>query len=161
MLAVKKNQPHLLDDIKEAFEQTPQTPGSTTIEKSHGRIEKRTCKVIEDRDWVCKQQPWKHLQFLVCIESERTLLQTGIKQTEQRFYISSLTAAPARFNTIIRQHWAIENSLHWSLDVTFKEDMSTKQVGNAAENFSLITKIALNLLKKGYCQKNKSQKRND
>lgn len=147
VLAVKENQPHLPDDVKEAFEQMPQATRSTTVEKLHGRIEKRTCRVIDDRDWICKQDKWKNLQSLVCIESERTLLSTGIKQTQQRFYISSLAAEAARFNTIIRQHWAIENSLHWSLDVTFREDMSTKQAGNAAENFSIITKIALNMLK--------------
>ncbi len=153
VLAVKENQAHLLDDIKEAFQQTPQASRSTTTEKSHGRIEKRTCKVIEDTQWICKQGQWKHLQSLVCIESERTLLPTGVRQTEQRFYISSLSAEASRFNNIIRQHWTIENTLHWSLDVTFREDMSTKQAGNAAENFSLITKIALNLLKNNTMKK--------
>jgi predicted transposase YbfD/YdcC len=147
VLAVKENQAHLLDDLKEAFEQTPQTDHYTTTEKSHGRIEKRSCKVITDMDWISKKDKWKNLQSIICIESERTLIQTDEKHTEQRFYISSLHTTAAHFNQIVRTHWGIENKLHWSLDVTFKEDLSTKQAGNAAENFSTITKIAINLLK--------------
>lgn len=159
VLAVKENQSHLLDDIKDAFKQTTQVTSSTTTEKSHGRIEKRTCSVIEDMDWICKKGQWCNLQSIICIASERTILQTGEKQTEQRFYISSLSTTPSHFNEIVRQHWAIENKLHWSLDVTFKEDLSTKQAGNAAENFSVITKIAINLLKNNNTRKTSIKKK--
>jgi predicted transposase YbfD/YdcC len=148
VLAVKENQAHLLDDIKEAFEQTPQATIHTTTEKSHGRIEKRSCKVITDMDWISKKEKWKNLHSIICIESHRTIVKTGESGSEQRYYISSLTTTAAHFNQIVRQHWGIENKLHWCLDVTFKEDLSTKQAGNAAENFSTITKIAINLLKK-------------
>lgn len=147
LLAVKENQPHLLDDIKEAFAQTPAITSNTTIEKSHGRIEKRTCKVINDMDWISKKEYWKNLQSIISIETQRTIVATGEIQTEQRFYIASLVATATNFNQIIRGHWGIENKLHWSLDIIFREDYSTKQAGNAAENFSTITKIALNLLK--------------
>lgn len=147
VLAVKDNQQHLLDDLKEAFAQTPHPAMAHTLETGHGRIEKRVCKVITDIDWVCKAGEWKNLQSLVCIETKRTDKQSNTEQTEQRFYLSSLSAGPVRFNEIIRGHWGIENKLHWCLDVVFREDYSTKQAGNAAENFSLITKIALNLLK--------------
>tara|TARA_B100001105_G_C22348368_1_gene424566 strand:+ start:70 stop:1197 length:1128 start_codon:yes stop_codon:yes gene_type:complete len=148
VLAVKENQAHLLDDIKEAFEQRPQATSSTATEKSHGRIERRTCKVITDMDWISKKEKWENLQSIICINSQRTNVQTGEIQSEQRFYISSLHTTAEHFNEIIRQHWGIENKLHWVLDVAFKEDLSTKQAGNAAENFSTITKIAINLLKK-------------
>jgi len=147
VLAVKDNQAHLLDDIKEAFDQTPSVTSDTNIEIGHGRIEKRTCKVITDMDWVSKPEGWKKLQSIIKIETERTDKQSGEKQSEQRFYISSLNTTPKHLNEVIRSHWGIENKLHWSLDVTFKEDYSTKQAGNAAQNFSTITKIALNLLK--------------
>jgi predicted transposase YbfD/YdcC len=147
VLAVKQNQGHLLDDIKEAFEQSPQTDCCSSLEKSHGRIEKRTCKVITDMDWVCKKQNWANLQSIICIESKRTIMATGETQTETRYYISSLLSTAERFLSVIRRHWGIENKLHWVLDVVFNEDLSTKQAGNAAENFSVITKIALNLLK--------------
>ena len=153
VLAVKQNQEHLLDDIKEAFEQTPQSASFSSIEKSHGRIEKRTCKLITDMDWICKQHNWKNLQSIICIESGRTILSTGEIQSETRYYISSLLSKPERFLDIIRQHWSIENKLHWVLDVIFNEDLSTKQAGNAAENFSIITKIALNLLKSNTTRK--------
>lgn len=98
-------------------------------------------------DWISKRDKWKDLESIICIESQRTDLQTGEMQSQQRFYISSLTVNPERFNDIIRQHWGIENKLHWCLDITFKEDLSTKQAGNAAENFSYITKAAINLIK--------------
>jgi len=153
VLAVKQNQGHLLDDIKEAFEQTPDAASFSSIEKSHGRIEKRTCKLITDMNWICKQQNWKLLQSIICIESNRTVLSTGEIQKETRYYISSLLTTPESFLNIIRQHWGIENKLHWVLDVIFNEDLSTKQAGNAAENFSIITKIALNLLKNNNTQK--------
>ncbi len=153
VLAVKQNQKFLLDDIHEAFEQTAVADSAAIIEKSHGRIEKRTCKVITDMDWISKKQNWKKLSSVIMIESEREILKTGEKQKEYRYYIASLKTTPDSFLQIIRQHWGIENKLHWSLDVTFQEDLSTKQAGNAAENFSIITKIAVNLLKNNHSRK--------
>ncbi|HEY1872188.1 MAG TPA: ISAs1 family transposase [Chitinophagaceae bacterium] len=159
VLAVKQNQEFLLDDIQEAFEQTPLPASYSSIEKGHGRIEKRTCGVITDMDWICKGQQWENLRSIIRIDTQRTVLQSGETQSEQRFYISSLKATPQQFNQIIRQHWSIENKLHWSLDVTFKEDLSTKQAGNAAENFSIITKIAINLLKNNTTKKTSIKKK--
>lgn len=147
VLAVKDNQKFLCDDIRDAFAQTPQAFKETTINKGHGRIEKRTCKIIADMDWISKKENWRNLQTIVCIETERTTTISNQTQTEQRFYISSLSKTPAVFNEIIREHWGIENNLHWCLDVVFKEDLSTKQAGNAAENFSMINKAALSILK--------------
>ena len=153
VLAVKENQGHLLDDIIEAFEQTPTAIQHKSIEKAHGRIEVRTCSIIEDMDWISKKENWKNINTIIKIESKRTILQTSTIQTEKRFYISSLKSNPEHFNQIVRGHWEVENKLHWQLDVTFKEDLSTKQAGNAAENFAIITKAALNLL-----SNNKSKK---
>ena len=147
VLAVKENQEFLYDDIKEAFAQTSHPLTARTIETGHGRIEQRVCKVIAGSNWVCKAGEWKNLQAIISIETKRTDKQSGKEQTERRFFLSSLKADAVCFNAIIRSHWGIENGLHWCLDVVFKEDYSTKQAGNAAENFSLITKIALNLLK--------------
>ncbi len=147
VLAVKDNQGHLLDDLKEAFAQTAPSIHDTSIETGHGRIEKRTCKVITDMDWISKPKNWKKLQSIISIETQRTDKLTGETQSEKRFYISSLLTTPQHFNEVIRGHWGIENKLHWCLDVVFKEDYSTKQAGNAAENFSAITKMAVNLLK--------------
>lgn len=153
VLAVKENQGHLLDDIKEAFEQSQQAVSHTTVEKSHGRIEKRTCSLITDMDWICKSEKWTKLQSIICVESQRTIMATGEVQQESRYYISSLLSNAENLLKITRQHWSIENKLHWVLDVIFKEDLSTKQAGNATENFSVITKIALNLLKNNTSKK--------
>ena len=147
VLAVKENQAHLLDDIKEAFAQTLTATSHTTTEKGHGRIETRKCRVITGMDWISKADNWDKLKSIISIESQRTIVQSGETQTEQRFYISSLVSAPEHFNELIRSHWTIENSLHWCLDVVFKEDGSTKEAGNAAENFSMINKAALSILK--------------
>jgi len=150
LLALKGNQGHLLDDVQEAFEHTKPTAIETNItkpEKGHGRIEKRTCNIIRNIDWVCDAKEWKNLQALVQIKSERTIVTTGEKQTETRYYISSSNASALDMCNIVRSHWGIENKLHWSLDVSFNEDNSRKMAGFAAENFSTITKIALGILK--------------
>ena len=97
--------------------------------------------------WVNKKDNWKNMQTIISIETERTTMQTMQTQTEQRFYIAGQLEKPTYFNKIIRGHWGIENSLHWSLDVIFKEDLSTKHAGYAAENFSMICKASLSILK--------------
>ena len=102
ILAVKDNQKFLHDDIKDAFAQTPNAVCHTSIEKSHGRIEKRTCSVIKDMVWVTKSSNWKNLRSIISIETQRTIVQTGEMGTEQRFYISSLLTTPEDFNIIIR-----------------------------------------------------------
>jgi predicted transposase YbfD/YdcC len=71
----------------------------------------------------------------------------SLKKTATRYYISSLETSPEYFQRAIRSHWGIENKLHWTLDVAFSEDASRKRIGNSAQNFSMINKIVLNLLK--------------
>lgn len=148
VLAVKGNQGNLLDDIKEAFKETDVAglQSSSSIETGHGRIEKRTCDVITDTSWVCNQKGWKGLQGLVRITSQRADKASGEMQQECRYYISSGLRDAAELLNITRQHWGIENKLHWMLDVKFGEDASQKKAGNAAQNFSVINRIALNLL---------------
>jgi predicted transposase YbfD/YdcC len=148
ILAVKGNQGFLLDDIKEAFSQHKNIPSCTDLSQGHGRIEKRTCRVVSDTDWICRKQQWVGLKTLIEIRAERTIKATGEKQKEEvRYYISSLASDAPSFNKYIRTHWGIENHLHWTLDVVFHEDQSMKRAGHAAENFALINRIALNLLK--------------
>ncbi len=146
VLAVKGNQGHLHDDIQEAFEQEKALVSDTQINTGHGRIEKRTCSIITNTDWICKKDKWEGLQTLIRIQSERTQKATGATETQTRYYIASRKADAAFFNSAVREHWGIENKLHWILDVAFGEDSSNKRAGNAAENFSFINKIALNLL---------------
>lgn len=147
ILAVKDNQPFLGDDLREAFAQSKATASNVEVNVGHGRIEKRTCRILQEPDWVCRRQEWKNLQTLIEITAERTQKATGEYQKEIRYYISSLSDDAAAFNRYIRGHWSIENHLHWTLDVVFSEDGSQKRAGNAAENFALITRMALNLLK--------------
>lgn len=146
MLAVKDNQAHLHEDIREAFEHGKNIEVHTQTNMGHGRIEKRTCRIIKDTDWICSSDQWEELKTLIAIESKRIDKATGKEQTETRYYISSSNADAAFFNNAVRQHWGIENKLHWTLDVIFNEDASTKRAGTAAENFSFISKIAINLL---------------
>jgi predicted transposase YbfD/YdcC len=146
ILAVKDNQKHLHDDIEQAFNQGKVDPADMQTHLDHGRIEKRTCRIITDTDWVCNQQDWQGLKTLIEITSERTIKATGIKETQTRHYISSAVSTAKKFNEAIREHWGIENKLHWVLDVAFGEDGSTKRAGTAAENFSFISKMAVNLL---------------
>jgi len=147
LLAVKGNQGYLYDDLQEAFKQEKNIERHTSNNIAHGRIEKRNCSIIHNINWISRQEDWEDVASLVCITSQRTNKQTLEIQTEQRFYIASFTATPQRMNELIRNHWNIENKLHWSLDVIFNEDKSTKQAGNAAENMSLINKCVLSILK--------------
>jgi len=150
ILAVKENQARLLDDIKEAFGHEKDTAISTSVQSNmgHGRIEKRGCRVITDMDWVCNGRNWKGLSSIVEITAERTDKKTGKYQKEKRYYISDLLYGAQKFNDCIRCHWSIENKQHWILDVAFNEDQSRKRAKNAAENFGIINRLALNMIKK-------------
>ena len=149
ILALKGNQGHMLDDVEEAFKETVVEDKNMDRQQevNHGRIEKRCCRVIDDLDWVCKKEEWKNLKSIIAIESERYHKHNGKTEQEVRYYISSLAADATKLNGAIREHWGIENKLHWSLDVVFGEDQSQKRAGNAAQNFSIITRIALNIIK--------------
>jgi len=123
-----------------------------TIEKGHGRIDLRQVWATDQIDWVRKRHPWPGLRSVVCVESQRTI--NGQTSTGRRYYITSLDAQDARrIAQAIRSHWSIENSLHWSLDVTFGEDDSRIRQDHGAQNFSRLRRIALNLLKKDQTRK--------
>ena len=149
ILAVKQNQAYLYDDIKEAFGNEQKAAISVDVQTclGHGRIEKRSCRVITDMDWICSREDWKGLSSIIEITGERRDKKTGVYQKEQRYYISDLLQGAKAFNDCIRAHWGIENGQHWVLDVAFSEDGSRKRAGNAAENFAVINRLALNLLK--------------
>lgn len=148
ILTVKENQPDLLDDIRDSFKMIEHVDFTENIDFGHGRIEIRKCAVISDLSLIEKPTLWKSLSSIVRIESERHTKSTGKTQTETRYYISSLYTGADQILKAIRSHWEIENKVHWSLDVAFNEDGSRKRAGNAATNFSVINRLALNLLKK-------------
>ena len=147
VLAVKENQGNLLAEVKDSFAMLAADAVIEEVDCGHGRVEQRKCSVIEDLSLVEKAVEWASLQGLVRIEAERYHKATGKTEREVRYYITSLKPDAARLNRVVRQHWGIENKLHWVLDVGFGEDLSRKRAGHAAQNFSLLNRIALNILK--------------
>jgi predicted transposase YbfD/YdcC len=147
ILAVKENQGCLLEGIKDSFRQLVADAVAEEIDCGHGRVERRRCSVIADLSLLEKPTEWASLQGLVRIEAERYHKATGKTEREIRYYITSLKPDAARLNRVVRQHWGIENKLHWVLDVGFGEDLSRKRAGHAAQNFSVLNRIALNMLK--------------
>jgi predicted transposase YbfD/YdcC len=147
VLAVKDNQGLLAEQVRDSFLLLESDAVAEEIDCGHGRVEQRKCSVIADLGLIEKAAEWASLQGLVRIESERYHKATGKTEREIRYYITSLKPDAARLNSVIRQHWGIENKLHWVLDVGFSEDLDRKRAGHAAQNFSIINRIALNLLK--------------
>lgn len=154
VLALKGNQSKLQDMVSDFF--------STAIEKNftavehcrteatdygHGRIESRICYSVPLPEYLNDfSQEWADLKSLACIISSRDI--NNIVTKEIRYYVSSLEADAPKINHVIRCHWQVENSLHWVMDVTFKEDDSRIRRGVAAENMSVMRHLALNLIKK-------------
>ena len=147
LIAVKGNQGNLQEQIQDSFRFLPAVSVSEDTDCGHGRVETRRCSVINDLSLIENRAEWKNLRTLIKIETERYDKCRQTIQKESRLYISSLEADADLINKSVRSHWGVENSLHWVLDVAFNEDHSRKRAGNAAQNFSLINRIALNLLK--------------
>ena len=152
VLGLKGNQGTLHAEAVNFFEQALDVGAeeascsyAKTIEKDHGRIEEREIWVTSDLEWLEGMGEWKGLQSLVCVQATRH--EKGKTTCEKRYYISSLASTADRMGQIIRQHWSIENKLHWHLDVSFNEDKSKIRAGNGAENFSLLKRCVLNLVK--------------
>lgn len=148
ILAVKGNQSQLYEDVKDEFRFGRTSKTCQDNDLGHGRIETRTCSVITDFQFIARDNNWKNLATIIKIESIREF-KNSTKPTEKatRYYISSLQAEPEDFQKAIRSHWGIENKLHWTLDVAFGEDASRKRTKNGPQNFAILSKIALNLLK--------------
>lgn len=148
VIGLKGNQANLHDDVRTTFADPPKQMQFITSEshdKAHGRIETRRCTVTEDIAWLQQQYPqWKYLNSIVEIESQRIIKDK--LSIEKRYYISSLSADPEILLSAIRQHWKIENTLHWVLDITFHDDHSRIRKGHAPRNIATIKKTVLNLL---------------
>jgi predicted transposase YbfD/YdcC len=159
LLAVKDNQPHLREDIQALFEWATQMEYLNiqhahwqTTNKGHGRIEVRDCWTISDpacirmvADW----EAWEQLQTVVYIRAQRT--RQGQTSVEERYYISSIPAQGARTAqqalSAVRQHWGIENQVHWVLDMAFREDACCVHKDHGDENLAVLRHIALNCLR--------------
>jgi predicted transposase YbfD/YdcC len=154
VLALKGNQSSLHDDVKlfVAEQKTCNFKDTAisrdeTVDADHGRIETRTTTVIHDVGWLQHQHAWPGLKTVVVIDSVREI--AGIAAKETRLYISSLDLPVLAVGPIVRSHWAIENSLHWVMDMTFRDDESRVRTDHAPANFNTIKHMALNLLRRG------------
>lgn len=153
VLALKGNQGSLREDV-EVFmaEQVANGFADTTISRDetvdgdHGRIETRKTTMIHDVDWLQQRHNWPGLKSVAVVESTREI---GDKiETETRFYITSLALAADLVGPIIRSHWAIENSLHWVMDMVFRDDECRVRTENAPANFTTLKHMAHNLIRK-------------
>ena len=153
VLAVKDNQPTLHADVQALFLQGMETDFSgmkhqqlQTKDSGHGRKETRTYTMIRPtKEWLAKHPEWKGLKTLGMVCSER---QVGDKDPtgELRFFITSLSLDVATFAGAVRSHWAIENNLHWVLDVSFREDENRSRKDHTAENLAWIRRLTVSLL---------------
>jgi predicted transposase YbfD/YdcC len=156
VLALKENQGQLYEDVTLLFDDLMQSgftvfphEHAKSVDKGHGRIEVRQAWTIDAPDLIANlrtAQKWPHLSTLVKIQAERYPTY-GKHSLETRYFISSLNTTAAALLNMIRTHWAIENSLHWVLDIAFREDESRLRKDNGAQNFAVLRHMALNLLK--------------
>ena len=153
VLALKGNQGSLREDV-ELFATEQKAKGftdtkisqDTTIDGDHGRIETRTTTVIHDVEWLQERHRWPGLKAVVMVESTREI--SGKIEQETRYYITSLVMLAHLLGPVIRSHWAIENSLHWVMDMVFRDDECRVRTDHAPANFTTIKHMALNLLKR-------------
>jgi predicted transposase YbfD/YdcC len=153
LLAVKDNQPTLHADVKSYFDTAPsgEVERCETVGKEHGRLEIRTHTVSHNVDWIASERSYPgaprfpKLGTIAMVESR---IERGDKiESERRSYISSRLLSAAAFADAVRSHWAIENNLHWTLDVTFNEDQSRLRAGHGAKNMAVVRHFALNLVR--------------
>ena len=152
VLALKGNQGSLREDVEvfvteqkaRGFADT-ETTRDTTIDGDHGRIETRTTTVIHDVGWLQQRHDWPGLKAVVVVDSRREI--DGKAELETRFYLTSLITVAALLGPVVRSHWAIENSLHWVMDMIFRDDECRVRSDHAPANFTTIKHIAHNLLR--------------
>lgn len=146
VMALKGNQGTLFEDSLLYFSENQLGMScSRTIEKNRGQVEIRTCTKSEDISWLAQKGDWKGLKSLFRIDSE--VNKDGKTSQESRYYITSLSVDAVELLHIARQHWSVENQLHRTLDVHFKEDACQVHDRSAAANLSALRKLALSLLK--------------
>jgi predicted transposase YbfD/YdcC len=147
LLAVKENQKDLCEQVDKVFGLATIGSIDTQINVGHGRVESRKCSVINDLTFLDGKEKWYDLNTILRIETERYNKTTAKTSREERYYISSAKFTAQQFNLKVRSHWAVENNLHWMLDVSFGEDDSRRRKQNHAINFNIMAKTALTLLK--------------
>ena len=153
LLAVKGNQATLDQEIRSYFETAPEAELQTLtlLDKDHGRLETRTHRLAKKLDWLRGERHYPgeprfpNLKAIAMVEAQ--IEKQGQTTRARRYYITSADLDPERLARAVRSHWAIENSLHWVLDVAFKEDLSRLRVGHGATNMAIVRPFALNLVR--------------
>lgn len=145
VIGLKGNQATLQEDVALYFDEFMQgCPCTKSLEKGHGRIEKREYYLETEIDWLSQKPAWLKLNAIGAVKS--TVQENGKIRTETRYFITSLTSVD-EFSRAVRKHWGIENQLHWCLDVIFREDASRAKKDNSPLNLNVMRKTALSLLK--------------
>jgi predicted transposase YbfD/YdcC len=155
LLAVKANQPTLRSEIETFFADAPPASleSTTDTDKGHGRIEQRTVTVAREVDWLDGDRRFPgevrlpHVATIIRVASRAELKDRC--RFETRYYVSSAALSAQRAAKAVRSHWAIENSLHWVLDVTFADDQSRVRKGHGARNMAVVRHFAINLVRAG------------
>ncbi len=165
VLALKGNQPMLYDEVKEYVHWVERKRPHDIVfdhwrsryEKGHGRLERRTVTVCNCQDWPGVSDAWKGLQSVVRYECERAA--KGVRSIHTQYYISSLQSVSAQqMAEYLRNHWSIENNLHWMLDVNFGEDACLVRTDHSPQNLNILRKCAMVLLKEDKSSKRTSLK---
>lgn len=153
VIGLKGNQGNLREDAELFFDEHLERDiggdfikESETVDAGHGRLETRRYMVCSNTEWLTDRHNWPGLKAIIMTEYTREI--RGKAETVRQFYISSFSDSPEKMSRHIRNHWQVENSLHWVLDVTFRQDDCRIRNGNAAANFATINTAAINLLRR-------------
>jgi len=145
VIALKGNQPTLLENVSLYFDHfANELPCLVTREKGHGRIEKQEYRLLKDLSWLPGRSEWDDLCSVGMVTA--TVMRNEETSVETRYFITSLDNLDC-FSYAVRKHWAIENQLHWCLDVIFNEDVSQARKDNSPLNLNVLRKTALSLCK--------------
>lgn len=149
LFGLKGNQPTLHEEVLTAFDEETCAKLNghdfhESTNKGHGRLETRRVSVLRSVGWLTRSDAWQDLKALVLVESERTT--KGTTTLERRAYISSVDGTAEHLGALVRNHWQVENRLHWRLDTAFCEDDIRIGKKNGAENMALMRKVAMNML---------------
>jgi predicted transposase YbfD/YdcC len=151
LLAVKANQPTLRAEVAAAFAEAPALETCVDLDKGHGRIEERRMAVLRETGWLdgARRFPGElRLPGAACLLRAETRVESkGQTRSETRYFLSSRAFTATEAAAAVRGHWAIENRLHWVLDVTFADDQSRLRKGHGARNMATVRHFALNLVR--------------